>query len=84
MVQVHVLFFAALREAAGSREVQLTLPDGACVADLRAELARTLPALAPLLTHAAVAINQDYAESTAPLHSHDVVALIPPVSGGGS
>jgi molybdopterin converting factor subunit 1 len=81
-IAVRVLLFAALREAAGARELTVTLPEGATVADLRAELAEAYPALAPLLPNSGVAVNQELAEPDAPLRPGDEVALIPPVSGG--
>lgn len=79
---VRVLLFAALRDAAGAREVRVELPDGARVADLRHAVAQAYPALAPLLANAAVAVNQAYAEADALLRPGDEAALIPPVSGG--
>jgi molybdopterin converting factor subunit 1 len=81
-MNIRVLLFAGLREAAGSREVCVALPDGASVADLRERLALDYPALARLLANAAVAINEEYADATATLNSGDVAAFIPPVSGG--
>jgi molybdopterin converting factor small subunit len=52
------------------------------VADLRATLARTQPALAKLLRVSAIAINHDFADDSRPLSPGDEVAIIPPVSGG--
>jgi molybdopterin synthase sulfur carrier subunit len=81
-MNVRVLLFAALREAAGSREVFIAVPDGASVAELRARLALEYPSLARLLSNAAVAVNEEYADAAARLKAGDVAAFIPPVSGG--
>jgi molybdopterin converting factor subunit 1 len=81
-MDVRVLLFAALREAAGSRELHVDLPDGADVAVLRAALAETCPALRPYLENVAVAINEEFADGSRRLRPGDVAALIPPVSGG--
>lgn len=77
-----VLLFAALREAAGTREIVVELPPPATVSLLRARLAAAHPRLAPLLGSAAVAVNEEYVRDDRALTERDVVALIPPVSGG--
>ncbi len=76
---MRVLLFAALRDAAGP-SVELDLPAGATVGDLRAELARVVPAA--LLARSAVAVNHEYADDARELSATDEVAVIPPVSGG--
>lgn len=79
---VRVLLFAALREAAGAREIAVEAPDGVSVAELRDRVGAACPALAPLLRNVAVAVNEVYAESDTRVAAGDTVALIPPVSGG--
>jgi len=79
---VRVLLFAGLREAAGAREICVEIDPSATIAELRAAIARTYPNLKPLLPNAAVAVNEEYADGDVRLHPGDVVALIPPVSGG--
>jgi molybdopterin converting factor subunit 1 len=81
-MRTRVLLFAALREAVGARELVIDLPDPATVAVLRCRLAADHPRLAPLVQNAAVAINEEYAREDHPIRDGDVIALIPPVSGG--
>jgi MoaE-MoaD fusion protein len=76
-MQVTVRLFAALRERAGTPELTLDLPDGACVGDALAELSG-LAQDVPLV----MAVNREYASEEHPLDSGDELALIPPVSGG--
>ena len=83
-IVLRVLLFAGLREAAGTRELTIRLPDGASVAELRARLAEECPPLRPLVGNAGVAINEEYADAATRLRAGDVVALIPPVSGGSA
>jgi molybdopterin synthase catalytic subunit/molybdopterin converting factor small subunit len=74
---ITVRLFAMLRERAGTGQLELELPDGACVADALAavgDLAGGLPLV--------LAINRRYADRDAPLSAGDELALIPPVSGG--
>ena len=81
---IHVRLFAAIREALGREQVDLTLPAGATPEDAWRELARldergTLSARRPNL---AAAVNRRYARFDAPLSEGDEVVFIPPVSGG--
>jgi len=76
-VIVRVRLFAQLRERAGSRELELELPEGACVADALARLDHLAQGL-PLV----LAVNRCYAAEDQPLAPGDELALIPPVSGG--
>jgi molybdopterin synthase catalytic subunit/molybdopterin converting factor small subunit len=76
-VVVTVRLFAILRERAGSREIELELPEGALVRDALERLDDLAGGL-PLV----MAINRDYADADAPLSAGDELALIPPVSGG--
>jgi MoaE-MoaD fusion protein len=78
LVQVRIRLFAALRERAGTNELELELPDGAVVADAL-ERMRALTDGVPVV----LAVNREYADPQARLHGGDEVALIPPVSGGG-
>jgi molybdopterin synthase catalytic subunit len=76
-VQVSVRLFAGLRERAGTGARELELADGAKVADVWREL--DLGAEPPGLLYA---VNRSYAPADMELAEGDVVALIPPVSGG--
>lgn len=76
-MHVRVRLFAALRERAGSEEVEVELPEGARVADVLERL-RALTGGTPVV----MAVNQEYADAGSPLHAGDELALIPPVSGG--
>ncbi len=78
---VHVLYFAAAREAAGaSRETLVAVP--ATVADLRRQLVERHPGLARILPRCRIAVDQDFAEDAAPLRDGAEIALVPPVAGG--
>ncbi|CAN5193544.1 molybdenum cofactor biosynthesis protein MoaE [soil metagenome] len=76
-MKVRVRLFAALRERAGSRSVELELPDDAVVGDVWDGLG-----LGGEPDGLLYAVNRDYAEKSAKLSPDDEVAVIPPVSGG--
>lgn len=81
-MQIRVLLFAMLRDAAGTSEVAIDLPCGARVGALQESLLENYPMLARYLPRIAYAVNRSYSTIEAELHDGDEVALIPPVSGG--
>lgn len=81
-MRVHVLFFASLRELARTSSCDVTVDDGATVADLWRTLCTSNPALEPMGASLSFAVNQEYTDRDHHLADGDEVALIPPVSGG--
>lgn len=81
-MRIRVLAFASAGDALGAAEIDLDLPAGASVGDLRAWLDQRHPALAPLWPRLAVAVNGAIAAAADPLPDGAEVALLPPVSGG--
>jgi sulfur-carrier protein len=82
-VKVVVLYFAALRELLGVHEEPLELPPSvSCVADLATFLGQRHPALVPHFSSVRFALNETFVDAAALLGDGDVVALIPPVTGG--
>ncbi|MGZ8562009.1 MAG: molybdenum cofactor biosynthesis protein [Candidatus Limnocylindria bacterium] len=81
-MQVNIRCFATLRELA-TDGTQLTLADGASVADAWTALVATYPGLVPHRPYVRPARNGAYAAWEAPLAEGDQVAFLPPVSGGG-
>jgi len=76
-MQVRVRLFALLRERAGADEVKLELPEGSLVRDALAQISPLTDGVPVVM-----AVNREYADVEAVLHTGDEVALIPPVSGG--
>lgn len=84
-MQVTVRLFARLRDIAGSEIVERFEGDAVTVQALRARVAASHPALTPFLPGVAVAVNEEYVmDDGLPLSDGDVVALIPPISGGAN
>jgi sulfur-carrier protein len=75
-----VLFFAHLRDAVGGEEFIELDASGKTVAELKAELAAiyNLPKMDTVMT----AINEEFASNDEIITDGDVIAFIPPVSGG--
>ena len=79
---VRLLFFAVLRDIAGTDRRELSLPAGTTARDvwqsLRAEFSRLADYAQPPMT----AVNESYADPDVVLHDGDELAFIPPVAGG--
>ncbi len=81
-MQIRVLLFAILKDAAGTGQVLLEMSEGATAREIGDALARRFPALGVYLPRVAFAVNRTYASIDTKLKAGDEVALIPPVSGG--
>lgn len=80
---VSVLYFAALRDLAGTGEERVSLPTlPLSVAALLQALEARHGALAGRLQSVRVAVDEEFVELSRELRGGEVVALIPPVSGG--
>jgi molybdopterin synthase catalytic subunit len=84
MINVNVLFFATLRERAGTKYTVLQMNDASTVKDLKISLASRFPQLSDLLSTTLVAINKEYADDTSIIPDQAEIALFPPVSGGSA
>ena len=73
---------ARARELAGRDCLNVDLPTGATVADLKQTLGEQTPALRPLVPQLLVAIGADYATDEIVIPEGSEVACFPPVSGG--
>ncbi|MCA9055763.1 MAG: MoaD/ThiS family protein [Planctomycetaceae bacterium] len=77
-----VHLFAGARDAAGAATLEVELPEGATVADLRRALQAAAPGLTRLRHSLWIAVNGDYAADADLLPEGAEIACFPPVSGG--
>jgi molybdopterin converting factor subunit 1 len=82
MMTVRILLFAQLSEAIGSKSIDLDLPERATVGELLHSLSKEHPSIAALDHAIAVAIDERYVARDTVIHPGQMIALIPPVSGG--
>lgn len=83
-IDVHLRFFAIMRERIGESHRTISLPKASTVQDVLQYVYREFAELAPLFRTSMVMRNQEYVDSAEPLSDGDEVAFIPPVSGGDS
>ena len=81
-MRVRVKFFATYREIVGEGVVSWSGSPGATLGDLLDDLLRRHPSLGSHRETMLLAVNQEFAKPSARLKDGDVVAVMPPVSGG--
>lgn len=79
MAQIHVEYFAILREHVG-RNAELCDTSAGTVGELFAELDARYAF--PRMGSLKVAVNEEFGEWSTPLSDGDSVVFIPPVAGG--
>lgn len=79
---ITILYFQALRDAAGRASEAVELADGASAAALVDLAIDRHPRIAPYRPALMIAVNEEWAPADTVLSDGDTVALTPPVSGG--
>ena len=82
MIRVKVLFFATLRDRAGTKSLDIELPDDTTVQGLKDQIARNYPSLAQSMESVVISINREFAFDESVVPGNAEVAMFPPVSGG--
>ncbi len=82
MNKISLLFFATLKDLAGTRRTEMELEPGTKVADLKTRLPAQFPKLQPALGSVLVSINREFAFDQDEIPEGAEIALFPPVSGG--
>jgi molybdopterin converting factor subunit 1 len=81
-MQIHVRYYAALREKVGRDAEDLSIPAEATVDQACAALIERYPQLASTLAGCAAAVNRAYASAEMALNEGDELVFIPPLGGG--
>lgn len=80
-MKVTVLFFGISSDLVGENQLEVTLEKAISVADFKDYLQEKYASLDKIKTYA-IAVNESYATNDLVIKDNDVVAVIPPVSGG--
>jgi len=82
MNKIKVLLFATLRDYVGAKTLDMEIPAGTTVTELKALMVKVYPKLAPVQDSMMAAINREYAPDEQVLPIDAEIAFFPPVSGG--
>jgi len=80
-MNIKTLFFGITADLIGESVVDLVVSSSISIGAFKAVLKEKYPQLKNIDSYA-IAVNEAYAEDALLLKSNDVVAIIPPVSGG--
>ena len=80
-MQLEILFFGITSDLIGNRSVKMEFEEGIRLGELKKSILAKFPKLKHQ-SNFSMAVNMEYAEENFVLKNNDIVALIPPVSGG--
>jgi len=82
MNRIKLLFFATIRDRAGTKSMELDVPGDLTVQGLKDKIATDFPNLKESMKSVLITINREYAFDEAVIPQGAEMAMFPPVSGG--
>ncbi len=87
LLEIPVLLFAGLKEAAGADQISVRVPQESSTEKVSLDVllaccCRQYPKLQPWMPYVKVAVNCEYSQQETFVGADDEIALLPPVSGG--
>jgi molybdopterin converting factor subunit 1 len=83
MNRIKILFFATLRDKAGTRATEMEVAPGTTILQLKALLVENFPNIDwQLMEHCLASINHEYRFDEDEIPAGAEIAFFPPVSGG--
>ena len=80
-MKIPVLLFGITTDLLNASSLKIEVIENCSIADFKKEIIAKYPQLKNINSYA-IAVNEAYASDEAVLRENDVVAIIPPVSGG--
>jgi molybdopterin synthase sulfur carrier subunit len=80
-MKVKVLYFSQVKDKIGKNEEEIEF-EGKTLKDLVDVLAKKYPDIKDILKRSMFAVNESYETMDYNLQDNDIIAIIPPVSGG--
>jgi molybdopterin converting factor subunit 1 len=82
MNHIKLLFFATLRDRAGTKSMEMDIPVEMTILGLKEKLSTDYPNLKESMKSVLITINREYAFDEAIVPANAEIAMFPPVSGG--
>jgi molybdopterin converting factor subunit 1 len=82
MNRIKLLFFATIRDRAGTKSMDLDVPEDMTVQGLKDKIAEEYPNLRDSMKSVLITIDREYAFDEAVIPPNAEMAMFPPVSGG--
>ncbi|MBI3162869.1 MAG: molybdopterin converting factor subunit 1 [Chloroflexi bacterium] len=82
MNRIKLLFFATIRDRAGTKALELDIPTDMTIHGLKEKISGDYPNLKESMRSVLITINREYAFDEAVVPMGAEIAMFPPVSGG--
>jgi molybdopterin converting factor small subunit len=82
MITVKILLFSTIRARIGEKQLELELPAGSSIGDIKHILAEQYPDAAPTVMNMHSAVNQVFSRDNTIIPDEAQVAFFPHVTGG--
>jgi len=80
-MNIKLLLFGITTDLVGASNLEIAVAEASTISNFKSLLKKTYPQLKKIDSYA-IAVNEVYATNDLVLKENDVVAVIPPVSGG--
>ncbi|NPA54684.1 MAG: molybdopterin converting factor subunit 1 [Aquificae bacterium] len=81
-MKIKVLYFSSIKDKLKKVSEEIEIKESSTVEDLISVLKEKYPDISQNFDKVMIAVNEEYAEKEQKLKEGDIVAIIPPVSGG--
>ncbi len=81
-MKVKVLYFSSIKDRIKKREEVLEIPENTAVSQFIEIIKQKHPEISDLIDKVMIAVNEEYTSNETRLKEGDIIAIIPPVSGG--
>ena len=81
-MKIKVLYFSSIKDKLKKKEDIFNIEENSSLEDLIFLLKEKYPEIAESLDKSMFAVNEEYTDKSTKLKEGDVIAIIPPVSGG--
>lgn len=81
-MKINVLFFATIRDIVGEKKIEVNLPPGSTVKDLKQRIVQQHPQAEQAMQTMLTSVDHVFSEEDKELHDQAEVAFFPHVSGG--
>ncbi len=82
MNHIKLLFFATIRDRAGTKSLEMDIPVDMTIQGLKDKLSADYPNLKDSMKSVLITINREYAFDEAIVPANAEIGMFPPVSGG--
>ena len=82
MNHIKLLFFATIRDRAGTKSLEMDIPVDMTIQGLKDKLSNDYPNLKDSMKTVLITINREYAFDEAIVPANAEIGMFPPVSGG--